>query len=305
MTPADRRDAAPRVVRSRWPAWLRRVPGGRRAWVRYAHRRYADGTILLAPVRWRDRGFWFGGPCDAAPDAVFFDAERYEPGVACWLTQWAARRRSPTVFDVGANNGQMLTLLHAICPTARVTAFEPFAALAASCRAIIQANGWRQSTVVRAAATDKDGVVPLYYESHALCCASTVAGFRPMVTAHGTRIDVPAIRLDTYVERNAISRVDLIKIDVEGGELDVLDGAQDLLDRDRPDLLIEVLSPRDPDPMLRAFRTERVESMWALLCGLGYRCWRVPARGQPIALDRLDANAPAEDANYVFTVRGA
>jgi hypothetical protein len=51
---------------------------------------------------------------------------------------------------------------------------------------------------------------------------------------------VPMTTLDAYAERNAIRRVDFIKIDVEGAELLVLDGAQKLLARDTPLLFAEV-----------------------------------------------------------------
>lgn len=52
---------------------------------------------------------------------------------------------------------------------------------------------------------------------------------------------VPVKVLDDYVERNAITKVDLIKIDVQGSEIDVLRGATHLLTApNRPVLFVEV-----------------------------------------------------------------
>ena len=48
---------------------------------------------------------------------------------------------------------------------------------------------------------------------------------------------VHIVRLDDWLDAQKIERVDFIKLDVEGGELEVLRGAEDLLKR-RPRLLI-------------------------------------------------------------------
>jgi hypothetical protein len=69
--------------------------------------------------------------------------------------------------------------------------------------------------------------------------ASLIAGF----TTQNTSIDVPAIRLETYCERHDVQSVDLVKIDVEGAEIKVLQGMRSLLERWQPDIICEVLEP--------------------------------------------------------------
>ncbi len=49
-----------------------------------------------------------------------------------------------------------------------------------------------------------------------------------------------AVTLDEYVQKNGISKVDFLKIDVEGAEASVLEGATNVLNRDHPTLLIEM-----------------------------------------------------------------
>lgn len=51
---------------------------------------------------------------------------------------------------------------------------------------------------------------------------------------------VPMYRLDSYVVRHDIARVDFVKVDVEGGERDALLGAEAVFRRDRPTLLCEI-----------------------------------------------------------------
>lgn len=51
-------------------------------------------------------------------------------------------------------------------------------------------------------------------------------------------IEVPAISIDEFVTENMVQKVDYIKLDVEGAELDVINGAVNTLQRDRPQLAI-------------------------------------------------------------------
>ena len=51
---------------------------------------------------------------------------------------------------------------------------------------------------------------------------------------------IEVVTLDTYVKENRIPHIDAIKIDVEGFEMNVINGAKDLLKRFRPLLFIEL-----------------------------------------------------------------
>jgi len=66
-----------------------------------------------------------------------------------------------------------------------------------------------------------------------------------------TKHQVKSTTLDQYVDTNSIERVDVIKIDVEGAELDVLQGALHTIDRYRPLVLMEL----DSGILERAGRT--------------------------------------------------
>jgi hypothetical protein len=65
---------------------------------------------------------------------------------------------------------------------------------------------------------------------------------------------VQTMRFDTYCRRQGIDRVDLMKIDVEGAELQVLRGMGSLLSRWQPDIVMEVLEPFEAE--LDAFFAE-------------------------------------------------
>ena len=73
--------------------------------------------------------------------------------------------------------------------------------------------------------------------------------------------------LDEWVESNSINRIDFIKADTEGAELEILKGSSNTLRRFKPKLLVEVHTFVD-ESLLPA-----VEDF---LKGLGYSCERIP-----------------------------
>jgi hypothetical protein len=54
------------------------------------------------------------------------------------------------------------------------------------------------------------------------------------------RSNAPMSTIDTWCAQNAIARVSFIKVDVEGFEPSVIEGAVTTIDRDRPSLLLEI-----------------------------------------------------------------
>lgn len=77
---------------------------------------------------------------------------------------------------------------------------------------------------------------------------------------------IPAWTIDSFVLSNNIRKVDFVKIDVEGHELEVLKGMFGTLVRDHPDLVIEVHIETVPSmPMVT------VEEVKSLFAGLDYR----------------------------------
>jgi FkbM family methyltransferase len=106
---------------------------------------------------------------------------------------------------------------------------------------------------------------------------------------HGT-VRVKTRRLDDC----GIDNVGFIKIDVEGFEKEVLEGAKALLLRDRPNLLVEMEEKHTKIPLAE---------MVASVCAYGYRCM-VLQGGSLLSFDRLDVDkfhtSPESKKNYVF-----
>jgi FkbM family methyltransferase len=155
--------------------------------------------------------------------------------------------RGSTVIDVGANIGMYaIALAGVVGETGRVLALEPVPATAARLGGNIDMNGYRHIDVVHAAAADQPGTMEI--------CLANDSAYASAVTvkhqrATGETIRVPAVTLDDLWDERGRPMVSFCKIDVEGAELSVLQGAERLLAACRPMLLLEADSGRELDKL--------------------------------------------------------
>jgi FkbM family methyltransferase len=95
-------------------------------------------------------------------------------------------------------------------------------------------------------------------------------------------------RLDDFCAREAISRIDFVKIDVEGAELQVLEGGREVIETHRPTILIEI----EARHIARFGHSVEDVSGWLLKRGYTMHTWR---RGWHEA-DRVEPGI----RNYLF-----
>lgn len=151
-------------------------------------------------------------------------------------------RRSHTIIDVGANTGVYALLARTVNPKATIIAVEPVLRVFKKMEENFALNAG-DIHAVRAAMTDHEGEVTLYdlpESDHVLAVSlnkehlSMMKGLRP--------VPVPARTMAGIAEEFGLPRIDLMKIDVETHEPEVLAGFIDILRRDKPTLLIEILN---------------------------------------------------------------
>lgn len=134
-----------------------------------------------------------------------------------------------TCLDVGANFGDYTQLIvDAFGPTATVHAFEPAAAVHRAASDRFAANP--QVTVHHTALGAQPGTLELQSVEGRSQIASAYGFDDPGDQAIVTET-VPVTTLDAWAAEHGIGDVHLLKIDVEGAECDVIDGAADLLAR--------------------------------------------------------------------------
>jgi FkbM family methyltransferase len=181
---------------------------------------------LRIPVRDDLTRYWY-----------FWGYAHYELGTTRLLRRLLPRTR--VFFDVGANLGYH-TLLAAALLEGRgvVHAFEPWKDVYDELATNARLNGFRCLELSQVALADRDGESCLYLPDGPEWTMASLLGQR----AHRYE-RVQTWRFDSYCRGRVMSRVDVMKIDVEGAELQVLQGMGSLLSRWQPDIILEVLEP--------------------------------------------------------------
>lgn len=129
-----------------------------------------------------------------------------------------------TFLDVGAHLG-LYTLISGgvVGPTGRVHSFEPGEKRRRLLRMNVEANGYRHVTINDCAVGETAGTGS-FVEG-----PSRNLGTSHVVAGGGAGPQVRLVSLDEYCQRNGITRVDGMKVDVEGAELGVFRGAAGVL----------------------------------------------------------------------------
>lgn len=206
----------------------------------------------------------------------------YEPGT---LATWARlATRSTTIADVGAHVGYFSMIAALANPKAKVHAFEPVDQIHARLSVNVRSNGVQNVRLYQAGVSSKAGWadISVRFSGNLLSTGSTLE--HAAADAQLKRIQL--LPLD---EVFADTKLDLMKIDVEGHEMAVLEGARQVLKRDRPTVLLEALRDASLDTLLDEFDP------------LGYDChWVTEHDG---TLVPSTAPRPPKTRNLMFSPR--
>lgn len=206
-----------------------------------------------------------------------------------------------TVLDIGANIGaHALHLARCVSPAGKVIAFEPTAYAHNKLRQNISLNPLLarliQAEQIMLVDSDDTLVEPRLYSSWQIHDAS--ADTHPK---HGGRLmDTTGARnmtLDRYLAGNNPGKVSFIKMDVDGHECQVLRGARELLERDKPVLLMELM----PYGLDEAGAS--LDELLAILSAHGYRLYELDGR-TPLPADNSirEKIPPAGGINVICRV---
>lgn len=171
-------------------------------------------------------------------DGMTVDSGLVEVAATFFLEQYRLKdivepRSGDVVLDCGAYRGETaLWFARRVGKDGRVVAFEPATRNAEGLRCNLATNrsvDMAPVTAVECAVSSSTGV--LHFNVHA------GGGSRVDAAAAGL---VLAVTIDDVVEEQHLGRVDFIKMDIEGGEVDALRGAEETLKKFTPRLAISV-----------------------------------------------------------------
>ena len=128
-----------------------------------------------------------------------------------------------TIFDVGAHIGMTAIEFSDEFPGAQVYAFEPHPGNFARMKANL--SGKPQAKLFQIGLGEQDGELPFHFDPEHPSMAR--------IASHGEEVtDTVRIEtLDSFAASEGVAAVDLLKVDVEGHELQVLTGAKEMLSR--------------------------------------------------------------------------
>lgn len=206
-------------------------------------------------IAWEDLRFTFRAPYRKFQNA----RERGVENTLCRLAR-SLLRPGDTAIDVGANYGFVtMVMAHSVCPGGRVFSFEIDPDIAGTLAGTIAAN-------------EMEAVVRL------------------VSRGAGPRSNQALVAVDDVVEASPGSPVRFLKIDTDGADYGVLQGATRLLGTWRPTVVIEM--------------HENPQSIYDLLRTHGY-VWFASIDGQPVAPGRWPANMIAATAPLAIPAKGA
>ena len=194
------------------------------------------------------------------------------------------------MVEIGANVGffSLYFCTARKTPSVPVYCFEPSALAFTRLRANLAANDAQNVFAIPAAVADTAGLARFYEPVGHLTNGSVVESFAAIFSDQVRSTLVPTVTGDTVHSLIAANARVLIKIDVEGAEMIVLNSLSGLIHAKRPDVVLEVL------PMF-------VDALNEFVWPTGYRKYAITLSGL-VARDRFLADGDERD--YLVTASG-
>ena len=214
-----------------------------RAWkkIRVALRFHGKGTFPNFPIPVRlPFGAWWLAWNDVVGKAVLKGS--FDKPECDFLSRFL--QPGMTVLDVGAHHGYYALLASGrVGDSGRVFAFEPSPRERKKLKWHIRWNHCSNVEILDTAMGSKAGQAELFVAAGRETGCNSLRP--PAVRGTPKKVSVPVDTLDEFLSRRGIERVDFIKMDVEGAELSVMQGAEYLLSgKKRPVVLVEVCDLR-------------------------------------------------------------
>lgn len=213
----------------------------------------------------------------------------FEPtSLSLWIK---LAEQANNIVDIGAYTGLYGLAAASLDSNKTVVCFEPKLENFNRINENIQHNHLTNVTCFPLAIADQVGQQELYsfaQPNFLTSGSSLISNKGPIINS----IKVESMTLDLLIDNNQIPIPELIKIDVEGAELAVIIGMNQLLQSHQPDLLIEILDDSN------------VESISEILVPLGYEFYAIGEEtGQMQKLPKLTKGTGLQDLNRFVTCK--
>ena len=223
------------IVPFRFRDNIKNIPGIKQLQA-YFIKRYLDNKEFIATIS--------GGPAKGLVFPVKLPQDK-QMWIGTWELAFAkalqqAIKSNWICYDIGGYKGYYAGVM-ALNGAAKVYIFEPMPINIKAINNLISLNPLLPMTLMEVAVADKNGQAVFKIMPEETMGKLTASNFQQS-DKELSQIEVQTVSLDSLVA-SGIQAPDFIKIDVEGAEEFVLEGAQHILKEYRPYLMIEIHSP--------------------------------------------------------------
>lgn len=201
--------------------------------------------------------------------------------------------------DVGVNLGQTLLAVKSIRSDWEYIGFEPNPYCVFYTMNLIELNALEGCSIFPFGIGETTGVMDLRLNSLTGGEGSIVAGFRSE-SDYKRRIKVPILGAEFLPGELLEHKVGVLKVDVEGGELDVFRAMTPVLRKHQPLIISELLPIYDTTTEQGSFRKERQDVLTEILHDLGYCIIRLHLDGSRERLEEIEVHSEIALTNYLF-----
>jgi len=222
---------------------------------------------------------------------IIVDTGQFEDGEIEWVIDYL--NEGSVFFDIGANVGIYSISVAKKSSDIHIFAFEPVPNTAQIFKENINKNNVSSNiSLIEEAVTNTEGFVNITMDFHS----------SNYVTSYDSSYNCKLVKsttIDSFVETNKVPRIDLIKIDVEGGETYVLKGAIKSIAAFKPVILVELTEQTNQKFADRA-NHDYSESI-QLLLSLGYKYYIFDDHSNMYHMDcKNDGSFERSYHNYLF-----
>lgn len=224
----------------------------------------------------------------------------WEPNLTAFVKRRLKNTKGRTFIDVGANIGYYSLLASSQMQNGYVVAIEAFPGIYEKLIGNIDINKQHNIRAILVAAAEEDCNIDIYYAGpHNEGATTTVTS----LAKTGTPVTVRGKPLSELLSEEEVRTMLMMKIDVEGAELSVINGMLSLFDKFQPDVefIVEVIP--------KTLGKVKLESLFRIFEEAGFNAYKVENSyepefylefsqiSRPVRINLL----PAEESDIIFS----
>ena len=209
--------------------------------------------------------------------------DRHEIHVSAVLERLHQRRTGTLLVDIGVNIGQTLIKHFLIVgPEGRYFGFEPNVRSMSYVDELIACNGLKHAQVIPVGLGSSVRLADFFTSTSTSTdpAASINTAFRDP-SFYGAKKLVPIFEADTVLEVLGVNeQYFIVKIDVEGAELEVVQGMRKTLEKLRPFVIMEILPPTNFSDGVNKYRLDQAAAIKTFMAEQGYNLSPIGSNGE-------------------------